>query len=218
MRMDRATTERADRILLVDQETAFIEMFADRIQNESDMHVVGMAANGRGVEEILVETRPNVLVLDVNLTGPSAFEIARDAAIISRDTQILFLTSTISEGLIEQAARCRMSGYMSKSEHVETLISAIRTVARGGVSYSPQIADRLEHRNGAPHSLSSLTARQIEVLRNLANGASVKEVAAKMNLSEKSVDSHKYRIMRRLGIHDRVKLALFAVREGLVLP
>jgi DNA-binding NarL/FixJ family response regulator len=66
--------------------------------------------------------------------------------------------------------------------------------------------------------LTSLTSRQIEVLRHLARGKSVKEVARSMHLSEKSIDSHKYRIMHKLGIHDRVELARYSIREGLTLP
>jgi DNA-binding NarL/FixJ family response regulator len=90
----------------------------------------------------------------------------------------------------------------------------------GGTCYSREISKKIQSLNSngtsTNKSLSNLTPRQVEVLRHLAAGESVKEVARSLNLSGKSVDSHKYRIMRWLGIHDRVKLSLFAVREELI--
>ena len=103
------------------------------------------------------------------------------------------------------------------------MISAIHAVAEGRPVFSERIRSRLDF-DGEQNSYSlkinqaaaDLTARQLEVLRHLARGASVKEVAKLMHLSQKSVDSHKYRIMNKLGIHDRVDLTRYAIREQII--
>jgi DNA-binding NarL/FixJ family response regulator len=112
-----------------------------------------------------------------------------------------------------------------KGEPIHNLAEAFLRAAAGEKTFSPAVAERLNYdpqtkrysvKSETP--LSSLTGRQLEVLRHLARGESVKEIARQMHLSQKSIDSHKYRIMNKLGIHDRVELARFAIREGLSNP
>jgi DNA-binding NarL/FixJ family response regulator len=112
-----------------------------------------------------------------------------------------------------------------KGEPFQELVSAIERVAEGEWVFSQEVLDRLifdqqsqEYAVRHESDLSALTSRQLEVLRHLACGQSVKEISQMMHLSQKSVDSHKYRIMNKLGIHDRVLLARFAIREGLMVP
>ena len=108
---------------------------------------------------------------------------------------------------------------------MQNLSDAILRAVAGESSFSPEVLERLNFNQETKRyslkvesSLSTLTGRQVEVLRHLARGESVKEIARLMHLSHKSVDSHKYRIMNKLGIHDRVELARFAIREGLLTP
>lgn len=210
------------RVLLVDGQRAFAELFAEKLNTQLDFEVVGIVNHGDDAMPRIMHVYPSIVVLDIDVLGRSAFDIAREAASKSWRSKFIFVSNHYTDIALEQITRVRTSGCMTKQESVEFLIAGLRRVVNNGTSYSVEIAERIEaiakegHSSGC--SLSALTLRQIEVLRNLAKGESVKEVAAVMNLSEKSIDSHKYRIMRRLGIHDRVKLALFAVREGLVLP
>ncbi|HUQ70299.1 MAG TPA: response regulator transcription factor, partial [Planctomycetaceae bacterium] len=134
-------------------------------------------------------------------------------------------TGFLADIFIEQSLKLGFSGYLLKSEPLRELVSAIERVAAGEPVFSQAVAERLtfdpdksQYVVRHESDLSALTLRQLEVLRHLACGQSVKEISHMMKLSQKSVDSHKYRIMNKLGIHDRVLLARFAIREGLMVP
>ena len=126
---------------------------------------------------------------------------------------------------VDQALRTKVAGYVLKTDTLANLVTAVQRVANGGTFFSEQIRERItldpvtgQMKTQCESRLATLSDRQIEVLRNLAIGLSVKDVAKKMHISVKSVDSHKYRIMQALEIHDRVDLARYAIREGLVCP
>ena len=214
------------RIVLIDGHRLVVEPLMLRLNDEPGMEVVATATNGERGLPAVIETRPHVVVLSFNIEGPGPFELATTINQRLPETRFLYLTAFLSDILVDQALRLpNTRGYLLKSESVESLTSAIRRVAGGEYCFSPQVQSRLvydaaEQRYTIQYEgqLKELTTRQLEVLRRLAAGESVKEVARALNLSEKSVDSHKYRIMNRLGIHDRVGLARYAIREGLLLP
>lgn len=213
-------------IALIDDHRLVTETLASRLNRESGMNVVGSAHDGDAGLKLVLETRPDIVLLDVNVPGRGSFEIAQDIAVQVPMARILFLTGFLSDIFIEQALRNRNTrGYILKGESFEVLVRAIRRASVGEYTFSKEIEDRLQYLESEKRfivqsecRLSELTGRQIEVLRHLAGGESVKEVARRLHLSEKSVDSHKYRIMHKLGIHDRVGLARYAIREGLMLP
>jgi DNA-binding NarL/FixJ family response regulator len=213
------------RIVVVDDHSLVLESLAHRIADEPDFQVVGTASDGEEGLRLIRELRPDIAILDVDLAGRSAFDIAGELASQKHSVKVLFLSGFDSDVFVEQAVRLKSHGYLLKGEPVSMLIDAIRQVARGDVVFSRKVSDRLvfdkrqqEYVVRGESPISTLTNRQLEVLRHLARGSSVKEVAKTMQLSEKSIDSHKYRIMHKLGIHDRVELARFAIREGLTLP
>ncbi len=217
-------TPKPIRIVLVDDHCLVLDSIARRLQDEPDMDVVGTALDGDEGLRVILETLPDIAILDVQLPGRSAFDVANQLAAKKIAVKIIFLTGYLSDVLVEQAVRARASGYLMKGEPAAKFIAAVRQVAAGEVCYSPEVLQRLVFDGGrdpaarTSSQIEALTNRQLEVLRYLAKGSSVKEVAKVMHLSEKSVDSHKYRIMHKLGIHDRVELARFAIREGLTLP
>ena len=186
---------------------------------------MGTATNADEGLSLILETEPDVVILDVELPGRGSFDIAEEITSRLKNTKMIFLTGYLSDIFIELALRVNAVGYLLKGEPIESLIHAIKKAARGEYCFSQSVQERLvydQKRNRysiqSQSMLTSLTSRQIEVLRHLARGKSVKEVARSMHLSEKSIDSHKYRIMHKLGIHDRVELARYSIREGLTLP
>lgn len=213
------------RVVLVDDHQMLLEALAQRVGGDAEIEVVGTAGNGDDALQIIRELRPDVAVLDVDIPGRGSFDVAGELASRQRETKFIFLTSYLTDVFIAQALKVKAQGYLMKGEPVNVLVDGIKRVSRGEICFSQEVVKRLvydSNRNQytvrSESRLVSLTGRQLEVLRHLARGESVKEVARAMHLSEKSVDSHKYRIMHKLGIHDRVELARYAIREGLTLP
>lgn len=213
------------RIVLVDDHLMLVDSLVSRFHRDTDIEVVGTATNADEGLSLILETEPDVVILDVELPGRGSFDIAEEISSRLKNTKMIFLTGYLSDIFIELALRVNAVGYLLKGEPIESLIHAIKKAARGEYCFSQSVQERLiydQKKNRysiqSQSMLTSLTSRQIEVLRHLARGKSVKEVARSMHLSEKSIDSHKYRIMHKLGIHDRVELARYSIREGLTLP
>lgn len=213
------------RIVMVDDHQILLDALALQLNADADIELLATATNGDDGLRIILETKPDIAILDVDLPGRGSFDVANELVTRQKQTKLLFLTGYLSDVFIEQALRLRAHGYLLKGEPCRVLLDAIKRIANGEVVFSKVVEERLRYdaeRNRyevrSENNLSGLTGRQLEVLRHLATGQSVKEVAREMHLSEKSVDSHKYRIMHKLGIHDRVKLARFAIREGLTQP
>ena len=195
------------------------------LKGQGEFEVVGLEADGENGLRMLAESRPRVAIVEIDLDARSGFELASDLGMRQRDTRVLFYTSSMPDIYIEQALRSKAAGYVLKTDSLASLLTAVQKVAGGGTFFSEPIRERLsldpvtgQLTAQFESRLSQLSDRQIEVLRNLAFGLSVKDVARRMHISVKSVDSHKYRIMQALGIHDRVDLARYAIREGLVCP
>jgi DNA-binding NarL/FixJ family response regulator len=195
------------------------------LSKQAEYEVCGVESDGERGLRMLIEQRPRVAVVEIDLEGRSGFEVASDLGMRQRDTRVLFYTATMPDIYIEQTLRSKAAGYVLKTDSLASLLTGIQAVANGDSYFSEVIRDRLsldpvtgQLSARFESRLSKLSNRQIEVLRNLAFGLSVKDVARRMHISVKSVDSHKYRIMQSLGIHDRVDLARYAIREGLVCP
>ncbi len=163
--------------------------------------------------------------MDVNLPGRGTFDAAEAVLSESPELRIILLTDQLADIFVGQAMRIRAAGYLLKNENFDRLCQVIERAVEGETYLSPEVKERVyfdpteaRYLPRIESDLTLLTTRQLEVLRHLARGDSVKEIAKQMHLSQKSVDSHKYRIMSKLGIHDRVELARFAIREGLMLP
>lgn len=211
------------RLVLVDREALLRETLTERLEAEPQFRVLSAGDDVPRAIQICLESDVDVAVLSVDSSNRDVFDAAAEIRSRHKRTRFLFLSGSVSDITIEQALRAGAQGFLLKNEPYSNLKESILRVHRGDFCFSRSIENRIQY-NRERHSytmrsegtLSSLTNRQLEVLKHLALGQSVKEVARRMHLSEKSVDSHKYRIMNKLGIHDRVELALFAVREGLV--
>lgn len=220
------------RVALFDEQAVFVDSLAFRMDAEEDISVVGRVSRLDQALWMVLETKPDVAVIDIAGSGNGIFGFVSDLASRSKQVRVVILTDRLSEIFANQAIRLGVRGYLLKTEPYDVVIDAVRRVVRGELYLSSDVKRHLDgaenkhlkgtenkhYRIDSGHGLTSLTGRQLDVLRQLALGHSVKEIARQMHLSPKSVDSHKYRIMRQLNIHDRVALARYAIREGLVLP
>jgi len=213
------------RVLLADASRLLIEPLAVKLNADEDIVVVGMATDSDGLLRKGSQFRPDVAVVDVDLPGRGPFEIAKTFSSEEFPAKFIFLSDNPSDILIEQALLVGARGFLLKTERPSSLIEGIKLVQQGETYFSLQVGDRLHYDpirkryklNTGGH-LSSLTTCQLEVLRHLAKGRTVKEIARVLELSPKSIDCHKYRLMKKLKIHDRVELARYAFREGLTNP
>lgn len=210
----------AAKILLVDDHAMVRELLRKQIDAEPQMQVVVAAAD---MAEALIRSEGvelDLAVLDIEMPGLSVFEGVGLLRQGHPGLRVMFLSGTHSDRNIQRALEVRACGYASKSEPLPNLINAIRSVTFGQSYFSPQvqerlIADGMKSVAGATCTrLETLTRRELEILGYLSRGWSKKEIAQVTGTSVKTVDQHCTNIMQKLDIHDRVKLARYAIREG----
>jgi len=213
------------RIVILDNTQLFLELLAARFRDEEGFEVIGMAGSCEAGATIIAEHPPDVVVMEVGLPGRGSFEFAADMQRMQAGLRVVFLTDCLSDVFVDAALNLGVSGYLLKEEPFNELVQHLRRIVRGDRRYSARVQQRLQRetrpsavRSRSAVCLSALTHQQLEVLRHLARGDSVKEVAQKVDLSPRSIEGLKYRIMQQLGLHDRVALARFAIRKGLTLP
>lgn len=211
------------RILLADDHTLVRETLGRWLANSDSITVIAQVSNSDDAITIAAREEPDIVVLDINMPGADVFEAARIIRIRSPKSKIIFLSAFHLDRYIEQALAAGALGYVTKGESPETLERAIRAVASGGVYFSPDVQARIVIDVSGPRLVdtaqtraSMLTPRELEVLRYLATGLSKKEIADKLDLSIGTINNHAANLMRKLDIHDRVKLTHFAIREGLI--
>lgn len=208
------------RILVADHQVTFAELLAERIDSQPRMECVGRVFHASGCAGRIVKSRAEIVVISTSLLSGHEVSHVQEAVAAGWDGKVVLLAEAATHADFLQASRGDFDGFVSKQDSTAFLIRALRRVAKGEIVVSPKLERRYEgyQQNGHPtlQAMAILTPRQIEVLIHLARGGSVKDVVATLGLSDKSIDSHKYRIMSRLGIHNRVQLALFAVRAGLI--
>lgn len=209
-------------VLLADDHALVRETLASYLRSAGEMQVVADVGSADEALAIAVREKPDVVLLDIDMPGLLAFDAARTIRTRSPRTRVIVLSGFFHDRYIEEALKAEVSAYLTKGEPPETVVKAIRTVANGGVYFSPEVqarilvdsnGARLAH-NGATRG-SALTPRELEVLRYIARGLSKKDIASIMHLSVKTVDNHSTSLMSKLNIHDRVELARYAIREGL---
>ncbi len=213
----------AIRVLLVDDHALLRDSLGRLLDSEDDLCVVGAAGNADDGVRLARELSPDVLVLDIDLPGRLCFDATREILTLPRPPRVLYLSAFHHDRYIEEALASGAAGYITKDEPPDGLIRAIRKVHSGQIYFSERVRGRLivepdgSLRLGAAGSTraSSLTPRELEVLRYLARGLSKKEIAKAMNRSYSTVDRHTENLMAKLDIHDRVEIARFAIREGL---
>jgi DNA-binding NarL/FixJ family response regulator len=210
-------------IAVVEPVSLIVDGIQARISQHDDLQLAGVATNGQDAIAMLLESQPHVAIVEIDLAGRSGFDIVAELTRRHCRTRVLLHAFEAPNVYVAHTLHSRAAGLRLKSESSETLVNSIRTVASGGLYFAPEIEDRLRYdvATGQPFldvkaPLAALTPRQLEVVRHLALGLSGKEVASELHISTKSVESHRYRAMRALGVRDRVSLSRLAIHEGLI--
>ncbi len=211
------------RVLLTDDHTLFRQGIKTLISAEPEMEVVGEACNAGEAINRAAELRPDVVLMDISMPGASCFEATRQIRRHRPETKVLFLSMYDDEDYLAQAMDAGASGYVLKDSPAEQLGQAIAEAHRGGSFLSPRMVSHLvdDYRSRAKSEnrmprFGSLTRRELEVLKILAEGNSVKEIATALNLSVKTVEAHKFNLMRKLDIHNKAHLVQYAIQKKII--
>jgi NarL family two-component system response regulator LiaR len=204
------------RILIVDDHGVVRQGLRMYLALDPELEVVGEAANGAEALRLAHELEPDVVLMD--LLMPVMDGIAATEAIRRElpGVEVLALTSVLEDSTVYGAMRAGAIGYLLKDTEADELCRAIKAAAAGQVQLSPPVAARLLREVPAPQHPEPLTQREIEVLQQLAQGKSNKEIAAALVIAEKTVRTHVSNILGKLGVASRTQAALHAVRSGLV--
>src|SRR5688572_1062307 len=202
------------RILLADDHKMFAQGLRSLFQNEYDL--LPTVENGQALVEAARILDPDVIIVDISMPVMNGFDAVRQLKKDGSTAKIVFLTMHADEGLVAEAMRCGASGYVLKQSVGEELMSAITQVSEGKVYLPPFVRNKSDQsfQTSASHSLN-LTPRQREVLRLIAQGLTMKEIAAQLGISTRTAESHKYEMMEALGIETTAELVQYAMKLGL---
>ncbi|HXN46707.1 MAG TPA: response regulator transcription factor [Bryobacteraceae bacterium] len=211
------------KVLLADDHTLFRQGIRNLLSSETDLEVVAEVSNAGDAMEKTSELRPDVVLMDIGMPGFSSFEATRNIRRDRPDTKVLFLTMYDDEDYLVEGMEVGGNGYVLKDCPAAQLLAAIRDVNRGGSYLSPRMLSQLvdDFRSRVKSSarmprFATLTAREKEVLKMLAEGQSVKEIACSLNLSVKTVEAHKFNLMRKLDIHNKAQLVQYAIQKKII--
>lgn len=209
------------RILLADDHTLFVEALHKVLEHEFEL--VGSVGDGRALLQTATRLLPDAILLDLSMPLLNGIDAARQLRRLIPDCKLVFLSMHGDPTYVTEAFRAGASGYVLKRANATELIQAIKTSLRGQFYVSPLLAkgilDPLIHQKPSPVGLQTeLTLRQREVLQLVAEGRSLKEIASILCLSVKTVEFHKTRIAKQLGLHTTADLTKYAMSHGLVSP
>jgi DNA-binding NarL/FixJ family response regulator len=188
------------------------------LERIDQVEVVGEAGDGQQALALIEDLNPDVVLLDLTMPGLSGFEVLKETSEKFPDVNMIVLSVHDSEEYAIHALRSGAVGYLPKSAASAELEVAIQQVLRGEKYLSPSIAREaaLEFSKNISEAPAELTPRQMEVLKLISHGSSTRDVARSLNISVKTVETHRAQLMERLNIHDVAGLVRYAIKKGLV--
>jgi DNA-binding NarL/FixJ family response regulator len=215
-------------VALVDDEAMIRTGLRLVLSGEPDIEVVGEASDGAEALELVARTRPDVVLIDVRMPRMNGLEASHRLVRDHPDSKVIVLTTFDEDEYVDAALRAGVSGFLLKVAPPEQLVEALRTVAAGGGLLDPAVtlrviaafAGRPDPAGSAGRSagLDTLTARETDVLKLLAQGLTNVQIAGRLHLGEATVKTHLSRILMKLGLTTRVQAVVYAYESGLVRP
>jgi DNA-binding NarL/FixJ family response regulator len=207
------------RVLLADDHTIVTEGLKNIL--ETDFELVGTVEDGRAMLVAAEELKPDVIVADITMPILNGLDAVRTLTKTGQGAKVVFLTMHSDADLAREAFRAGASGYLLKQSAGEELITAIHAVLAGEVYVTPALQSDVaetptDDDAEADRGYAQLTARQREVLQLVAEGRTMKQIASTLNVSTRTVESHKYDLMERLGLGTTAELIQYAIQRGIV--
>ncbi len=211
----------AIKIMLADDHKIIRDGLRALIEKQTNMEVVAEASDGQTAVKIAHKTQPDVCILDIGMPELNGIEATRQIMKLPRKPKVIGLSMHADRRYVAQMLKAGASGYILKNSAFGELAQAITTVMKGQVYLSPAVAEtvvddyRRVAKNGDNSAYTLLTEREREVLQQIAEGCSTKDIAAAQNLSVKTIETHRLHIMEKLKLHSVAELTKYAVKEGL---
>jgi DNA-binding NarL/FixJ family response regulator len=207
------------RLLLADDHALIRQGIKELLQKQG-FEVVCEASNGQEALRLAEKVQPDVAIVDIGMPVLNGVDTAREMRKASPKTAVILLTQHAESQYVAEALRAGVKGYVLKSQAAEDLVHAIHEVCKRSVYLSPKISPAIldAYRSKSGASEDPLSGRERQVLQLVGEGKSTKDVALQLGISVKTAESHRARLMKKLGIHETAGLVRYAVRHGLIQP
>ena len=204
-------------VVIADDHVIFRQGLLKLLQSAENIDIVADTGSADEALRLIVEKKPDVAILDISMPALSGIEIMEEVQRKGIGTKIVFLTMHSDPLTAKRAIQSNASGYVLKDDAFEDLLYAVKAVASGGTFVSPSISEKvLKLETGREKEGSILTGREREVLQLIASGLTNKKIADKLSVSVKTVETHRTRILQKLGAHTAADLVRYAIKTGLL--
>ena len=209
--------KRRRKVVIVDDHPIVREGFVRLLSGEEDLLVVGTAEDAAGALELVDAEKPDLILLDLALKGSNGLELIKDLRVRNPDTAILVVTLHDESIFAERALKAGARGFITKAEATETVLDAIREVLNGEIYTSRRIRTQImetiasRRRSLSADGVQALSDRELEVFQEIGEGSGTREIAAKLGLSVKTIETYRAHIKTKLGIRDAAELSKWAV-------
>jgi len=212
------TTEtKTIRVLIVDDERLFAELLRVALRSADGIDVVDVVHDVQTAVRRMTDTRPDVVLADYHLPDGTGSDIARTVRATLPDTSVLILTGDPSVTVLSDVARSGAVGHLTKDRPFDEVVDGVRAAAIGEILFAPSELQRLLlERESRPRPLEPLTARELEVLQLLAEGASTSQASDQLGISSATLRAHVQAVLRKLGAHSRLEAVAEAARLGVI--
>jgi len=207
------------RVLIVDDHEIVRRGLKEVLADEFPELKVGEASNSQGALELVTTQKWDIVLLDINIPGRSGLEVLEEVKRLQPGAPVIILSAYPEEEFAIRSLKLGASGYLNKSRASDEVLAAVKKALTGGKYVTASLAERLVSILGGEieHALhESLSSRELQVLRMIAKGHTIKEIAADLTLSERTVGTYRTRISKKMGLGTNVELARYALKNGLV--
>lgn len=206
-------------VLLADDHRILREGLRSLLEQQPDIRVVGEAGDGRAAVRLAKELSPDLVIMDIGMSGLNGVEATRQIREALPQTRVLALSMHSDRRYVRSMLTAGATGYLLKDSAAEELVQALRSLILGRAYLSPGITgvvlDEYLHADAMSQAADPLSLREREVLQLLAEGRSTSQIAAGLHVSVKTIETHRKRIMDKLGLHSIAELTRYAIREGI---
>lgn len=213
-----SSAEKKNRVLVVDDHPIVRQGLALLINREPDLTVCGEAEDARTAMQSITTTKPDILVVDISLSGPDGLDLLKDIRTRYPDLPVLILSMHDESIYAERALRAGAQGYIMKQEATEKVLVALRRILGNEIYVSERISNRMLQRyigsptEGRPSSIADLTDRELEVFRLIGEGHSTRQIAGQLHISVKTVESYQAHIKEKLSLRSARELVQHAIQ------